>query len=404
MFKSFRNVSFLFLIFTLIDFCPLKISAEENTKQINNSNAIPLDYLEYKPENEYILGKGDKIFIGFNNDLIKDESFTINDDGTIYTKRLRRIYVSGLTLNELTNLLNLKYQEFIINPNINVEIINYRPIRIFITGEVVSPGSYLLRGREIVSTSRPQNEFNEYVNDEKLRGLGGNRNLTIFNELRRSNVNNLATPSSYTAAPTIFDAIKEAKGITLYSDLTNVEVIRKNPLSKGGGKIKANLNFFEFIETGSGNQNIKLMDGDTIIVKKSKIPLNEQYIAATKTNLQSQFMRVFVSGRVVEPGVKLISKSATLNDLMLLSGGIKTLRGDIYLVRFNYDGTLTRKKFKYRRNAKPNSKNNPILRTGDIISVDTNILLKTSNTLADITNPFVGILSSYNFFKMLTGN
>ena len=28
----------------------------------------------------------------------------------------------------------------------------------------------------------------------------------------------------------------------------------------------------------------------------------------------------------------------------------------------------------------------------------------TNLTLADITNPFVGILSSYNFFKMLSGN
>ena len=144
------------------------------------------------------------------------------------------------------------------------------------------------------------------------------------------------------------------------------------------------------------------MDGDTIFIKKSNYPLNEQFRKATSTNLQSQFNKVFISGRVEEPGMKLINKSASLNDLILLSGGNKPLRGNIYHVRFNNDGTLTRNKIKYRRNAPPNSKNNPILRSGDIVSVDSNVLLKGSTTISEITSPFVGIFSSYSFFNMLT--
>ena len=63
---------------------------------------------------------------------------------------------------------------------------------------------------------------------------------------------------------------------------------------------------------------------------------------------------------------------------------------------------LTRTKIRYRRNAPANSKNNPILRSGDIVSVDSNILLKGSSTISEITSPFVGIFSSYSFFNMLT--
>ena len=239
-------------------------------------------------------------------------------------------------MNELTDLLNQQYKDFIIDPNIIVEIIAYRPIRVFVSGEVISPGSYLLGGREIESSPENSNDFNRFIDDQ--RGEFFLDEEQSFNaELRRLEFKNISPP-------TLFDAIKMARGITLYSDLTDVQVIRKNPLSKGGGKIKASLNFFEFIEKGSGNQNIRLMDGDTIIINKSAIPLNEQFTIATKTNLQSRFNRVFISGRVQNPGMKVISKSATLNDLILLSGESKPLKGNIYLIRFNYDGTLTKKK------------------------------------------------------------
>ena len=144
------------------------------------------------------------------------------------------------------------------------------------------------------------------------------------------------------------------------------------------------------------------MDGDIINVKKSDYPLNEQYKKATSTNLQSQYNKVFISGRVQEPGLKLINKTATLNDLILLSGGNLPLRGKIYHLRFNNDGTLTRKKIRYNRNAKDYSRNNPLLRSGDIVSVDSNILFKTSSTISEVTKPFVGIFSSYSFFKMLS--
>ena len=49
-----------------------------------------------------------------------------------------------------------------------------------------------------------------------------------------------------------------------------------------------------------------------------------------------------------------------------------------------------------------NKKNNPILLPGDIVSVDSNLILKGSDTLGEITKPFVGIFSSYSFFRMLS--
>ena len=377
--------SILFLFLNLVGISQLKLLSQEPIKNEIYKNNISLEYLDYIPDNEYILGPGDIILIIFNNKEIENKKFAIQNDGTIFSKRLRRIYIKGLTLNELANLLNKRYKEFFINPNINIEIVKSRPIRIQILGEVVSPGSYLLGDKTEF------NEFNAFINE--ARNINDKKNNLLLEELNRE--------EEKTTSKTLFDAIKEANGITLYSDLENIEVIRKNPISKGGGKIKTTLNFLNFIETGAEKQNITLMDGDTIFIKKSNYPLDEQFRKATSTNLQSQFNRVFISGRVAEPGMKLINKSATLNDLILLSGGNKPLRGNIYHVRFNNDGTLTRSKIRYRRNARANSKNNPILRSGDIVSVDSNFLLKGSSTISEITSPFVGIFSSYSFFNML---
>ncbi len=392
MIKLFSKIFFLILFLNSLNISSQsKLIANEEINKVYIQKEIPLNYLNYIPEDQYILGQGDTIAIIFNNEEIKDKIFTIDSNGTIFTKRLKRIFIEGLTIEELTSLLNRKFQEFVIAPNISIEILRYRPVRVYINGEVVSPGIYLLGGKEIKNLTDDQGQKNlELFNSEN-----GELNSLISEKINENKFTGIS-------APTIFDAIQLAQGITLYSDLTNIEVIRRNPISKGGGKIKTNLNFLNVLEFGSTNQNIRLMDGDVINIKKSKIPLNEQYKKATSTNLQSQYNKVFISGRVEQPGIKLINKSASLNDLILLSGGAKPLRGNIYHIRFNSDGTLTRKKIRYNRNAKDYTRNNPLLRSGDIVTVDSNILFKSSNTLSEITSPFVGIFSSYSFFKMLT--
>ena len=45
----------------------------------------------------------------------------------------------------------------------------------------------------------------------------------------------------------IFDLLKNAKGITNKADLSKVEIIRKNSISQGGGKIKAEINLIALL-------------------------------------------------------------------------------------------------------------------------------------------------------------
>ena len=68
--------------------------------------------------------------------------------------------------------------------------------------------------------------------------------------------------------PTLFNAIQKAGGITPYSDLTKIEVIRNNPISEGGGQIITTLNLLEVLSSGDKSQNIKLNNNDNIYVPK----------------------------------------------------------------------------------------------------------------------------------------
>ena len=64
-------------------------------------------------------------------------------------------------------------------------------------------------------------------------------------------------------------ALKESGGITDYSDLSNIQIIRKIPYGKGGGKKTAFIDFTNYLNDPSFENDIRLFDGDKIIVSKS---------------------------------------------------------------------------------------------------------------------------------------
>ena len=120
--------------------------------------------------------------------------------------------------------------------------------------------------------------------------------------------------------PTVFDAIRRAEGVTPYSDLAEVQVTRRQPLSAGGGRIRTQLNFLSLITEGDESQNIRLFDGDVINVARSPQVRREQLLAASRTNLSPDFIEVFVSGRVKEPGPQSLPQGATLNQAIASAG------------------------------------------------------------------------------------
>lgn len=380
--KSIKKI-YLFPLFTLI-FFPYSSglrAIDKDQVDINKTNFINKNYLKKSPSEDYLIGEGDTIQIIISRDTPEiNGTYKVDNGGTIYMPRIHRTFISGLTLNELNNALDETFSEFVKNPKTESSIIVYRPIKVYVEGEVEQPGLYVFGSDKI-----------------------GEKFSTNFLKYRNKSANNIPTseiplekPETF---PTIYDAIQRSQGITMYSDLENIEITRVNSLSKGGGRKKTNLNFLKALGgNGVPSLNIRIYDGDIIKINRTNNPISTQISKAINTNLNPQFMSIFVSGRVNSPGLLAVSKASTLEDGLDIAGGTNFLKGKIRFIRANQDGTIEKRKFSFKRNRKRGSYKNPYLKNGDIIYVDKSIFNVANEVLKEITSPFLGIYSTYKIF------
>ena len=347
-----------------------------NIKSLSNENFI-------KDVSAYRLGPGDSLFIEFIGIPEFSRDYAVDPEGYLNLPEIRNIYVNNLTLEELSNLLLEKYSEFLVEPNIYTRITIYRPVRVYVIGEVSRPGFYTLRGTLNNNLNTFQNNFTE--ESEFSFNPSGPQLINPSNQ----NIDTLF--------PTIFDAIKAAQGVTPYSDLSNVELIR-NIGNLESEKAKANLNFLSLITEGNRSQNIRVLDGDTVVVSKSNTVLKEQIAKTLKTNLSPDVLKVYVTGNVISPGIVKLPSGSGLNQAVAQAGGKKILSGSVEFLRFNSEYDIDKRKFSYDLKAKLNTYKNPILMNGDIVNVRKSIIGNASEGISEISRPIVGIYSLYNLF------
>ena len=142
------------------------------------------------------------------------------------------------------------------------------------------------------------------------------------------------------------------------------------------------------------SNDIRLFDGDRLFFSKLDLEAKDQIPKSILSGLSPRFISVSLFGRVENPGVVKLPLEASLSDAIDLSGPIKPLSGKIVLIRYNKDGTITKKNISYSARAKRGSKRNPYLEANDLISVKNSFLGKSSGVIREITAPFVGIYTT----------
>lgn len=365
------------LFISILFFNPFLYSEElERAKETPTIN-----YLQKKSKEFYLLGAGDVLKVIISREIPNLTTIAaINGNGEITLPNLKTIFVSGLTLEELSRLLDKKYSEYIKYPDLEVSIVKFRRINFNILGEVARPGFYSIGGSATNNLLTRKNNFESFpTSDEQI--FSENNIQRFLQEDISMNI----------YFPTVFDAIRQAGGINSFSDLENIQIIRKNSITNGGGEITANLNLSKMLEKGDNSENIRIYDGDTIKVKRRTTASSEQISKAIVSNINPRYFKVFVTGKVERPGIQIVSRNASLNDAILLAGGAKFIKGPVQFIRYNPDGTIEKRTFNYRRRSKRGAKNNPILRAGDIISINKNIVNISTEVLSEITKPFLGI-------------
>lgn len=90
----------------------------------------------------YTLGPGEMVRVVVFGQTQLTGQFSVNDRGDISVPLLGDIPASGETTDQLARNIEtaLTDKKILLNPNVSVEVVKYRPV--FILGEVVKPGQY----------------------------------------------------------------------------------------------------------------------------------------------------------------------------------------------------------------------------------------------------------------------
>ena len=145
-----------------------EIKSSEHIKESIKSDEMLREYIRRTPSyGSYILGPGDifKLKVSEQSDFL-NQSYKIDGDGIVNLKRLKRVNISGLNIEETTKILNHEYRIYVKEPDVQIEILNYRPIRVFVNGAVERPGLYSLPGAyksgKVLGTKESINIPNNY--------------------------------------------------------------------------------------------------------------------------------------------------------------------------------------------------------------------------------------------------
>ncbi len=220
--------------------------------------------------------------------------------------------MEGLTVEVLRFFLAEQFKAYVKNPQLSVKPMGYRALRVYVGSEINRPGYYLLSGSQRLD--------DQISIREGISPLDTRRQTTSLQDfaaarvrLSRTAPDDITTLQGVSAQPlhwpTLFDALRDAQWVTLYSNLGEVQVVRKQPLSAVGGKMHAQVDFLRLVTNGDASVNIPRFDGEVINVARSPQALREHLLAESRTNLPPDYFEVFVSGRVDEAG----PQGSTLN-------------------------------------------------------------------------------------------
>lgn len=191
----------------------LKVStASEN--DVFGRNIFNIDKLTFQPNlnmatpENYRLGPGDEVIVDVWGASQNTMRLEISPDGYVNIANLGPVYLNNMTIKDARQLLKQELGKIYADSanNIQVTLGNIRTIQVNVMGEVRAPGTYAL-----------------------------------------------------SSLSTVFHALYASGGVSDIGSLRNVQVAR-------GGKTIARLDVYEYIMKGQIQDDIRLQDGDVVIV------------------------------------------------------------------------------------------------------------------------------------------
>jgi len=165
---------------------------------------------EWMPVSEsYVIGPEDVLNIHVWREEALSRTVAVRMDGKISLPLIDDIQAAGYTARQLKDVLTNKLKEFVENPNVSVTVVEANSYKVYISGQVRSPGVYRLRSET-----------------------------------------------------SLLQFISMVGGVTEWANQSRIIVIRK----ENGKEKRITINYKKIIQGKDLNSNIILKTGDTIIV------------------------------------------------------------------------------------------------------------------------------------------
>lgn len=230
-------------------------------------------------QSDYVVGPQDVLAITVWDQEDLKGKFAVETDGTFTFPLIGRIKAGGLTLRDLEAELKRRLADgFFNNPTVTVAVEQYRSQRVFVVGEVRTPGTYALTGdMMLIEALARAGSTLPTAGDQAVivrAPAGANPTAPLLPESAGTDGHAGATPAS--------------------------EVIRVD---------------IKDLQSGAAVENVRLRDGDTVFVPRA--------------------VTVFVFGHVKNPGEYVVKKDATVLQALSLAGGLtdRGSTGRIKIVR-----------------------------------------------------------------------
>jgi protein involved in polysaccharide export with SLBB domain len=226
--SNFSGLAFLYflMISGVLTFLLVQLSEAQSIPKSSATSAQTSAVID--SNSDYQIHKGDKLSIKFlYQPELSDAAVVVRPDGKISLPMVDELKVEGLTAQQVKKLLEKAYREILLDPEINVSIIEFVPQRFFVGGQVFKPGSYDMR-----------------------------------------------------AGQTLFQAIILAGGFT--PEAHRKYVLHARQLGNKELKVTA-IDVTKILTTGNNKEEILLQDGDYIFVPNSKLSKFNSIVTAFRS-------------------------------------------------------------------------------------------------------------------------
>jgi polysaccharide export outer membrane protein len=118
---------------------------------------------------QYVIGAEDVLYIHTWKEEALSRTVPVRMDGKISIPLIDEVQAAGLTPLQLKEILIEKFKKFIDNPSVSVIVMEANSFKVYVSGQVRTPGVYRLRGETTLLQIIPMaGGFTDWANQKKI--------------------------------------------------------------------------------------------------------------------------------------------------------------------------------------------------------------------------------------------